>query len=205
MVVDENGKVRMEARRQGNLYYVQEEVDCAGAASTPPRADLWKWHERLGHLNSRDLIKIIGRLDRPLPSTKETEDRRKCEICLRGKMTALPFLSGDPLCTEMLKIVHSDVVGPLRVKSASGARFFVTFIDDSSRWCEVYFLKEKGGVCDAFKHYINFAERQTGKNIRILQSDNGKEYLSSEMNSLLADHGIERRLTVPRKMGLLSG
>lgn len=113
-------------------------------------------------------------------------------------MTALPFPSGNPLCTEMLKVVHTDVVGPLRVHSANGAKRFVTFIDDCSRWCEVYFLKEKSGVCDAFKHYKSFVERQTGKSIKALQSDNGREYLNSEINSLLADHGIERRLTVPR-------
>ena len=113
-------------------------------------------------------------------------------------MTALPFPSGDPPCTEVLNIVHTDVVGPLRVQSANGARFFVTFIDDSSRWCEVYFLKQKSGVCDAFKHYKGFAERQTGKSIKAVQSDNGREYLNDEMNSLLASLGIKRRLTVTR-------
>ncbi|KMQ90721.1 retrovirus-related pol polyprotein from transposon tnt 1-94 [Lasius niger] len=197
-VVDEDGNVKMEARRRGNLYYLQEEIDSAGAASAPPRANLWKWHERLGHLNSRDLVRVIGCLNQQMPSTKEAEDLKRCEICLRGKMTALPFPSGNPPCTEMLKVVHTDVVGPLRVHSANGAKFFVTFIDDCSRWCEVYFLKEKSGVCDAFKHYKSFVERQTGKSIKALQSDNGREYLNSEMNSLLADHGIERRLTVPR-------
>lgn len=198
MVTDEDGNVRMEAHRRGNLYYLQEETDRVGAASAPRRSDLWMWHERLGHLNSRDLVKVIGRLDRPLPSTEEAEDLKWCEVCLWGKMTALPFPNGDPSCAEVLSVVHTDVVGPFHVQSANGVRFFVTFIDDSSRWCEVYFLKQKSGVCDAFRHYKEFAERQTGKSIKALQSDNGREYLNDEMNSLLASLGIKRRLTVAR-------
>lgn len=196
VVVDENGNVRMEAHRRGNLYYLHEEVDCTSAASTTPRTDLWKWHERLGHLNSKDLVKVIGSFNRLLPSTMEAEDLKKCEICLRGKMTALPFPCGGPPCAETL--VHSDVAGLLRVQSSNGAKFFVTFIDDCTRWCEVYFLKEKSDVCDAFKHYKSLVERQTGKSVKILQSDNGREYLSLGMDSLLADLGIERRLTVSR-------
>lgn len=188
----------MEACRQDNLYYLQEEVDCAGAASASPRANLWKWHERLGHLNSRDLVKVIGYLDPSLFSTKEAEDLKRCEICLRGKITALLIPSRDPPYTEILKIVHTDVVGPLGVQSANRAKFLVTFIDDCSRWCEVYFLKEKSGVCDAFKHYMSFVERQTEKSIKALQSENEGEYFNSEVNFLLTDHGIERRLAVPR-------
>lgn len=32
--------------------------------------------------------------------------------------------------TRLLEIVHSDVCGPFKVKSVSGAKYFVTFIDD---------------------------------------------------------------------------
>lgn len=42
LVTDGDGNVRVEARRRGNLYYLQEEVDCAGAVSAPSRSDLWK-------------------------------------------------------------------------------------------------------------------------------------------------------------------
>jgi len=77
-------------------------------------------------------------------------------------------------------------------------RFFVTFVDDSSRWCEVYFLSQKAGVLEAFKRYKAHVERQTGRSIKILQSDNGGEYCNQEFDALLADCGIERRLTVPR-------
>lgn len=189
----------MVADRRGDLYYIRDENECAGAAQASlPCSDLWSWHERLGHLNSKDLVKIISDLRLPPPTTKEAEDLKKCEVCLRGKMTALPFPKGRPPCTEVLKIVHTDVVGPLRVQSMSGATYFVTFIDNSSRWCEVYFLKHKSDVIEAFKQYKAFVERQTGMSIEALQSDNGREYRNTEMDSLLTNCGIERRWTVAR-------
>lgn len=80
----------------------------------------------------------------------------------------------------------------------SGATYFVTFIDDSSRWCEVYFLKHKSDVLEAFKQYKAFVERQTGMSIKALQSDNGREYRNTEIDSLLTKCGIERRWTVAR-------
>jgi len=86
----------------------------------------------------------------------------------------------------------------MRVQSSNKARFFVTFVDDASRWCQVYFLSQKSGVLEAFKRYKSFVENQTGKRIKYLQSDNGREYCNKEFDQLLSGYGIERRLTVPR-------
>jgi len=35
--------------------------------------------------------------------------------------------------SELLQLVHFDVCGPFKVKSFSGALYFVTFINDYSR------------------------------------------------------------------------
>lgn len=99
-------------------------------------------------------------------------------------------------CVSCTLMLVSDV-SPLRVQSATGARFFVTFIDDCSRWCEVYSSSRRAGYA-MLSSIIKFVERQTGKSIKALQSDNGREYLNDEMNSLLTNHGIERRLIVAR-------
>ena len=97
----------------------------------------------------------------------------------------------------LLEIVHTDICGPMRVKSKEGSLYFITFIDDRSRWCEVYFLKKKSEALDAFKRYKAYVENQTGQKIKFLQSDNGSEYLSNEFNHFLDENGIGRRLTVP--------
>lgn len=44
---------------------------------------------------------------------------------------------------------------------------------------------------------MKLAEKQTGRKIKAVQSDNGTEYCNSEMDKLFKEHGIRRRLTVP--------
>ena len=58
-----------------------------------------------------------------------------------------PFKSvGDIRSTRQLQLVHSDVCGPMQTRSIGGQNYFVTFIDDYSRCCAVYFLKQKSEV-----------------------------------------------------------
>ena len=119
-----------------------------------------------------------------------------CEICIKGKMTKMSFPKKSERVSEKLEIVHSDLCGPMRVESNGKARYFVTFIDDQSRWCEVRLLKRKDEVFGAFKEYKAFVETQTGRKIKHLQSDNGKEYRNKEFDDFLKSNGIGRRLTV---------
>lgn len=55
-------------------------------------------------------------------------------------------------------------------------------------------LIDKNEVFDVFTKYKVFVETQTGKTIKNLQSDNGKEYVNNIFNDFLKNNGIERRL-----------
>lgn len=63
----------------------------------------------------------------------------------------------------------------------------MTFIDDASRKTFVYFLKSKKSVLDCLKDFKAFAETQTGKQIKRLRTDNGLEYVNSEMEKFLRE------------------
>lgn len=70
------------------------------------------------------------------------------------------------------------------------ARYFVTFIDDFSRMCYVYFIKSKDRVFENLKIFKNLVEKQQNKTIKILRSDNGGEYCSKEFTNFLMCSGI---------------
>ena len=40
-------------------------------------------------------------------------------------------------------MIQSDLCSPMRIESAGRARYFITFIDNKSRWCDERFLKRK--------------------------------------------------------------
>ncbi|RDX90960.1 hypothetical protein CR513_27125, partial [Mucuna pruriens] len=98
-----------------------------------------------------------------LPRLKNAK-LEKCSHCMAGKQTRVSFKKHSPSRkSELLKLVHSDVCGPLKVKSFSCALYFVTFIDDCSKKLWVYTLKSKDQVLEKFKHFQDLVERQSGK------------------------------------------
>jgi transposase InsO family protein len=91
-----------------------------------------------------------------------------------------------------LDLVHSDVCGPMSSPSLSGCLYYVIFIDDYSRKCWIYFLKAKSDTFDKFKEYKAFIEKQIGKHIRTLITDNGGEFESLQFEDFYKEAGIKR-------------
>ena len=120
-----------------------------------------------------------------------------CEICHTGKICQTPFKSSSSRAEEKLGLVHSDICGPISTTSLGGSKYFVTFIDDYTRYTEVVMLKNRSEVLSAFKKYMLRVKRETSHNIKVLRTDNAKEYISKEFTELLESEGIKHELTVP--------
>ena len=78
---------------------------------------------------------------------------------------------------------------PSRTVTLTGHKWFVTFIDNFSRTTWVYLLKEKK-MCHVFQIFNKMIRTQFGTEIKILRSDNGKEYDNSGLSPYLASNGI---------------
>ena len=87
--------------------------------------------------------------------------------------------------TLHLDFIHSDIVVPFPHMSMSQAKYALTFIDDFSRYCWVYFLKHKFDVLDLFKVFKALVENQSGRKFKIVRSDNGGEHVNSEFIQVL--------------------
>lgn len=196
VVQNEKGDVIFRAQRNGDLYYVESSSDHCYNASSDEISNLILWHNRLGHLHFRGIqqLKQKGMIAGNVPASPLTS--ANCEVCLQGKLTALPFKSREEISDEKLKIVHTDVCGPMRVQSKGGAKYFVSFIDDCTRYGFVYFMNKKSEVLNLFKKFKSIVETQTGCKVVYLQSDNGTEYVNNEFDEYLSSQGIQRRLTV---------
>ena len=76
-------------------------------------------------------------------------------------------------------------------------RYFVPFIDDYSRCCQVYFMRHKSEVLHKFKKFEALATNESGLSIGILRTDNEEEYVSKEFEEFLKSKGIRYELTIP--------
>lgn len=137
-------------------------------------------HQQMGHLHSAGLRRFCSTSGNLSP----------CQSCVLAKAQRGQFSSHLPRSNRPLYRIHSDVVGPIQVSTQSGNWYFVTFIDECTRFNRVYLMKAKSEVFDRFRQYLEGAERHTRHKFCILKSDRGGEYQSSPFLAYLQTRGI---------------
>lgn len=120
-----------------------------------------------------------------------------CRGCALGKNAKGSFLSSDSRSKRILDLVHLDVCGSMIVPSLGGFSYYVIFIDDFSWKTWIYLMKTKDEVFSRFHDFRAQVESLTGKQIRVLRSDNGGEYTSKDFNDFCKKARIKRELIVP--------
>jgi hypothetical protein len=120
-----------------------------------------------------------------------------CEHCLYGKQNRVRIPSGGMRAKGILQLVHSDVFGPLLVPSLGKSLYYVSFIDDFSRKTWIYFLRKKSKVFDRFKEFKALVENQTEKRIKVLRTNNDREFCENEFEEFCKKYGIARQKTTP--------
>ena len=82
------------------------------------------------------------------------------------------------------------VCGPMPVFGSY--KYFVTFVDDYSNCCMVYFLKHKSEVFAKFREFEVTSANDSGCKIGRLRYDYSGEYISREFEEYLKSKGIMR-------------
>jgi transposase InsO family protein/adenylate kinase family enzyme len=153
------------------------------------------WHARFGHINydSLRLLRKNGVSGFPTIPRK----LKQCDACILGKHNKQPFHDSTSRACRKLELIHSDLCGPMHVPSANGNKYIMTFIDDYTRMCWVYLLKDKSQAFETFKNFHVWIQNEAQSRIGSLRTDNGREYTSNEFESYLRQHGIKHQTTVP--------
>ena len=154
------------------------------------------WHRRFGHLGAQNLQKLSRD---QMVNGFDYDNSGFCESCVEGKhhRSTFPASCSKP-SGELLELVHSDVCGKMSVKSLSGAEYFLTFIDDKTRYVWTYVLKRKDQVFAKFMEWKTLVEKSTGQKLKTLRTDNGGEFTSTQFQDYLRSKGVRHELTVPK-------
>ena len=203
-----NGKAYTIGHKHGKLYKLNtvpaDEACCLGKV-TNQQQPLDLWHQRFGHLGYDSLKQLNDKdLVNGLQINSDGACDNKCEGCALGKQHRNSFPKKSERVTKQpLELIHSDVCGPMSTGSVGGSKYFVTFIDDYSRYTVLYTMKAKSETLSKFKEYVAYMENATGhkvqklRTIKRLRSDNGGEYTSNEFNQYCREKGIQREFTIP--------
>lgn len=112
------------------------------------------------------------------------------KVVFFAKQTRNTYPSHAYQPSQPFSIVHSDIWGPSRTLNINGSRWFITFIDDHTRACWVYLLKNKSDCGEVFKKFHKHVENVFQSRIHVLRSDNGGEYFANDLKAYLTEHGI---------------
>ena len=83
-------------------------------------------------------------------------------------------------------------------KACHGASYFLTLIDDYSRYGYVYLLSHCHESLDCFKCFVAEVENKHEKGLKTFRTDRRPEYLSNKFKEFCEEKGILRHLTIPR-------
>ena len=107
----------------------------------------------------------------------------------------------------MLELIHTDICGPFQTATRNGHIYFISFIDDYSRYGHIFLIKEKAQALDVFKSFKVEVELQLNKRIKKVRSDRGGEYYGRYDGSgeqrpgpfakFLEENGIVPQYTMP--------
>jgi hypothetical protein len=153
------------------------------------------WHSHLGHPNSRVFRHVMHS---SLNNIATDSELPFCTHCVQGKMHSLPFCDSVSVTSKPLELVHSDVWGPAPITSCNGTRYYVSFIDDFTRFTWIYLLKYKSQVLSFFIHFRNLMENLLNTCIKIVHTDPGGEYSKNEFQSFCSSVGIFHQYSCPR-------
>ena len=80
------------------------------------------------------------------------------------------------------------------MRARHGGFYFITFIDDYTRYGHIYLISYKSDALDCFRRYMKLVENQLDKSIKAFRTDRGCKYLSEQFKELCDEKGIERKL-----------
>ncbi|GJR91700.1 putative ribonuclease H-like domain-containing protein [Tanacetum coccineum] len=200
---DEN-QILLKVPRQNNMYSFNLEnivplggLACLIAKATTDESNLW--HRRLGHVNFKNLNRLVkGNLVRGLP-TKLFQNDHTCVACQKGKQHKASCKAKlVSSISHTLQLLHMDLFGPTSVRSINHKTYCLVITDDFSRFSWTFFLRTKDETSAILKDFIRQIENQLNQKVKTIRCDNGTEFKNRDIIEFCGLKGIKREYSNAR-------
>ncbi|GFS34460.1 retrovirus-related Pol polyprotein from transposon TNT 1-94 [Trichonephila inaurata madagascariensis] len=108
------------------------------------------WHERLCHQNKAHVRDILSKYR----IKSDVKDSKICDGCCYGKQCRRPFGARKQRATTPGELINIDICGPMQQQSLGGAKFYVCFKDDFTKYRRVFFMQSKNEVSKCLKRFL---------------------------------------------------
>jgi GAG-pre-integrase domain/Integrase core domain len=166
--------------------------------SRPTNIDTW--HRRLGHIGY-SVVERMGRegVVKGMDVTNYEKGQGSCEDCIMRKHTRWPFNDNTAREMDVLERIYIDLWGPAQTQSNGRKQYMMQMVNGKSTHTDGYYLADKNveTTLDTFRSYHVMSERQTGKKLRHIQTDRGREFCNELWESYCKEFGIIHKTTSP--------
>jgi hypothetical protein len=204
----QQGALCLTATVKDGTAYMDVKVAAVAEAALASRAPLTRslWHRRLVHIGEAKIEQALKHaLAQGLKVDSDDPIPHICVPCVHGKQHRDPFPAKASHCSKTpFERIHSDL-HEVPCLTSSGYRYWLTFIDDCSRYAWIYLLKRKSKAFDAFKLFKAMVEKQYDAVICFFHEDKGGEYIGHKWDAFCGEHGIRREHTTratPQQSGV---
>jgi hypothetical protein len=193
-IMSKYGTVIGKCYDSGGLLHLSLHDVCNKSVNNVISNESYIWHSRLCHINFGCVswlanLYLILKFDLVKGS--------KCQVCVQSMQPHKPHKAAEARNLAPLDLIHFDLCEMNRILIKGGKRYFITFINDSTRFCYVYLLKSKDEALHYFKAYKAEVENQIERKIKRLRSNRGGEYFSGNFSDFCVEHGIIYERTPP--------
>ena len=198
IIIIGTNKVPLVARREGNIYILDFDLQETACCLAAIDADPYVWHRRLGHAHMDLLSKLSSKkLVRGLPEIKYVKTK-VCSACQLGKQIRSTHKAKKMVSTsKTLELLHLDLFGPEAYKSIGGKQYGFVIVDDYSRFTWVLFLATKDCAFNEFEKLITLLENKLGTRLVGIRSDHGGEF-QKDFVTYCEERGITHEFSAPR-------
>jgi hypothetical protein len=125
----------------------------------------------------------------------EVEKKGVCDTCIVTKHRRASFpAKANYRAVAALNLVHGDLCGPIMPTTSGGRCFFLLLVDDATHYMWLKLIMAKSDVVASIKVVT---ELEVGCPLRVLRTDNGGEFTSTEFVAYCANEGIQRHFSAP--------
>lgn len=138
-----NGKAKIHQKnkiveigsRKGSLYVLDTASSAYSQNHMAYIANIDTWHKRLGHASPQGTIQMESKILAISLHIQKGHSIMPCNVFLLEKLrrTNIPK-TADPKTRALRELIYSDFSDPTEKPSKGETRYFVTFIDDASKW-----------------------------------------------------------------------
>jgi hypothetical protein len=193
-IFDSNGKWLIGGERTAENYYgppgltSDPQIICNKATINVSEL----WHQRLRHLNFRDMLKIASKdIVKDLPKMEKI-GKGVCGPCQLGKQTrAAHKKTSGILTSKNLELLHMDLMGPTRTASLGGRKYILVVVNDFSRYTWANLLRKKSDAFDAAQHLFKKIQIEQSCQIMRIRSDHGREFENAKFEEFCLSFGIK--------------